>query len=88
MQTVAMGGTEVLDSTHPDQNRAIEIWAVVPLLLCAYRMGSAVLSIGMASAHACRKNAPGELGTSKRDDRFPRRTSDLLALSGEVAFGF
>jgi serine/threonine protein kinase len=31
VQTVAMGGTEVLDSTRPDQNRAVEIWAVVPL---------------------------------------------------------
>jgi serine/threonine protein kinase len=31
MQTVAMGGTEVLDNTRPDQNRAVEIWAVAPL---------------------------------------------------------
>jgi len=31
VQTVAMGGTEILDSTRPDQNRAVEIWAVVPL---------------------------------------------------------
>jgi len=31
IQTVAMGGTEILDSTRPDQNRAVEIWAVVPL---------------------------------------------------------
>jgi serine/threonine protein kinase len=31
VQTVAMGGTEVLDSTRPDQNRAVEIWVVAPL---------------------------------------------------------
>jgi serine/threonine protein kinase len=31
MQTIGMGGTELLDSTRPDQNRAVEVWAVVPL---------------------------------------------------------
>jgi serine/threonine protein kinase len=31
MQTIGMGGTELLDSKRPDQNRAVEIWAVVPL---------------------------------------------------------
>ena len=31
LQTVGMGGTELLDSTRPDQNRAVEVWAVVPL---------------------------------------------------------
>jgi serine/threonine protein kinase/outer membrane protein OmpA-like peptidoglycan-associated protein len=31
IQTVAMGGTEVLDNARPDQNRAVEIWAVAPL---------------------------------------------------------
>ena len=30
-QTIGMGGTELLDSKRPDQNRAVEIWAVVPL---------------------------------------------------------
>ena len=30
MQTIGMGGTELLDSNRPDQNRAVEIWAVVP----------------------------------------------------------
>ena len=30
LQTVGMGGTEILDSTRPDQNRAVEVWAVVP----------------------------------------------------------
>ena len=30
IQTVGMGGTEVLDSGRPDQNRAVEIWSVVP----------------------------------------------------------
>jgi serine/threonine protein kinase len=30
-QTIGMGGTELLDSTRPDQNRAVEVWAVVPL---------------------------------------------------------
>jgi serine/threonine protein kinase len=31
MQTIGMGGTELLDSKQPGQNRAVEIWAVVPL---------------------------------------------------------
>jgi len=31
MQTIGMGGTELLDSRRPDQNRAVEVWAVVPL---------------------------------------------------------
>ena len=31
MQTIGMGGTEILDSKRPDQNRAVEVWAVVPL---------------------------------------------------------
>jgi serine/threonine protein kinase len=31
MQTIGMGGTELLDSKRPDQNRAVEIWLVVPL---------------------------------------------------------
>jgi serine/threonine protein kinase len=30
MQTIGMGGTELLDSTRLDQNRAVEVWAVVP----------------------------------------------------------
>jgi len=30
MQTIGMGGTELLDSRRPDQNRAVEIWAIVP----------------------------------------------------------
>jgi serine/threonine protein kinase len=30
MQTIGMGGTELLDSTRPDQNRAVEVWAVAP----------------------------------------------------------
>jgi serine/threonine protein kinase len=30
MQTIGMGGTELLDSTRPNQNRAVEVWAVVP----------------------------------------------------------
>jgi outer membrane protein OmpA-like peptidoglycan-associated protein len=30
-QTIGMGGTELLDSKRPDQNRAVEVWAVVPL---------------------------------------------------------
>jgi serine/threonine protein kinase len=30
MQTIGMGGSELLDSRRPDQNRAVEIWAVVP----------------------------------------------------------
>jgi serine/threonine protein kinase len=31
MQTIGMGGTVLLDSKRPDQNRAVEVWAVVPL---------------------------------------------------------
>jgi outer membrane protein OmpA-like peptidoglycan-associated protein len=31
IQTIGMGGTELLDSKRPDQNRAVEVWAVVPL---------------------------------------------------------
>jgi outer membrane protein OmpA-like peptidoglycan-associated protein len=30
VRTVAMGGTDLLSSRRPDQNRAVEIWAVVP----------------------------------------------------------
>jgi serine/threonine protein kinase len=30
MQTIGMGGSELLDSSRPDQNRAVEVWAVVP----------------------------------------------------------
>jgi len=30
IHTVAMGGTDVLENTRPDQNRAVEIWTVVP----------------------------------------------------------
>ena len=30
MQTIGMGGTELLDSRRPDQNRAVEVWAIVP----------------------------------------------------------
>jgi outer membrane protein OmpA-like peptidoglycan-associated protein len=30
IQAVAMGGTELLDNQRPDQNRAVEIWEVVP----------------------------------------------------------
>ncbi len=30
MQTIGMGGTALLDSSRPDQNRAVEVWAVVP----------------------------------------------------------
>jgi outer membrane protein OmpA-like peptidoglycan-associated protein len=30
IQTIGMGGTELLDSKRPDENRAVEIWAVVP----------------------------------------------------------
>jgi serine/threonine protein kinase len=30
MQTIGMGGTELLDSNRPDQNRAVEVWAVLP----------------------------------------------------------
>jgi outer membrane protein OmpA-like peptidoglycan-associated protein len=31
MQTIGMGGTELLDSKLPGQNRAVEVWVVVPL---------------------------------------------------------
>ena len=31
MQTIGMGGTELLDNKRPDQNRAVEVWTVVPL---------------------------------------------------------
>jgi outer membrane protein OmpA-like peptidoglycan-associated protein len=31
MQTIGMGGTELLDSKRPEQNRVVEVWAVVPL---------------------------------------------------------
>jgi serine/threonine protein kinase len=31
MQTIGMGGTELLDNKLPNQNRAVEVWAVVPL---------------------------------------------------------
>jgi outer membrane protein OmpA-like peptidoglycan-associated protein len=30
VRTVGMGGTDLLSSKRPDQNRAVEIWAVVP----------------------------------------------------------
>jgi outer membrane protein OmpA-like peptidoglycan-associated protein len=30
VRTVGMGGTELLSSRRPDQNRAVEIWAVIP----------------------------------------------------------
>ena len=30
MQTIGMGGTQILDSKRPDQNRVVEVWAVVP----------------------------------------------------------
>ena len=30
VRTVGMGGTELLGSRRPDQNRAVEIWAVIP----------------------------------------------------------
>jgi outer membrane protein OmpA-like peptidoglycan-associated protein len=30
IHTVAMGSTDLLDSKRPEQNRAVEIWAVVP----------------------------------------------------------
>jgi outer membrane protein OmpA-like peptidoglycan-associated protein len=30
IHTVAMGGTDLLENTRPDQNRAVEIWSVVP----------------------------------------------------------
>jgi serine/threonine protein kinase len=31
IQTIGMGGTELLDSKRPEQNRAVEVWEVVPL---------------------------------------------------------
>ena len=31
MQTIGMGGTEILSNKRPDQNRAVEIWAVTVL---------------------------------------------------------
>jgi outer membrane protein OmpA-like peptidoglycan-associated protein len=31
IQTIGMGGTELLDKNRMDQNRAVEIWVVVPL---------------------------------------------------------
>ena len=31
MRTIGMGGTELLDNKRPDQNRAVEVWAVLPL---------------------------------------------------------
>jgi len=30
IHTVAMGSTDLLDSKRPEQNRAVEIWAVLP----------------------------------------------------------
>jgi len=30
-QTIGMGGTELLNDKRPEQNRAVEVWAVVPL---------------------------------------------------------
>jgi outer membrane protein OmpA-like peptidoglycan-associated protein len=30
IQTIGMGGTELLDSQRPGENRAVEVWAVVP----------------------------------------------------------
>jgi outer membrane protein OmpA-like peptidoglycan-associated protein len=30
-QTIGMGGTELLDSKRPEQNRGVEVWAVLPL---------------------------------------------------------
>jgi serine/threonine protein kinase len=30
MQTIGMGGTELLDSKRPGENRVVEVWAVVP----------------------------------------------------------
>jgi serine/threonine protein kinase len=30
IQTIGMGGTELLDSKRPNENRAVEVWAVVP----------------------------------------------------------
>lgn len=31
IRTIGMGGTQLLDSTKPDQNRAVEVWVVLPL---------------------------------------------------------
>jgi hypothetical protein len=31
IQTIGMGGTQLLDSANPDQNRAVEVWVVLPL---------------------------------------------------------
>ena len=31
IQTIGMGGTQLLDNANPDQNRAVEVWVVVPL---------------------------------------------------------
>ena len=31
IQTVGMGGTDILDSNEPNQNRAVEIWVLAPL---------------------------------------------------------
>ncbi|MBV9873472.1 MAG: protein kinase [Verrucomicrobia bacterium] len=31
IQTIGMGGTQLLDSAKPDQNRAVEVWVVLPL---------------------------------------------------------
>lgn len=30
IQTIGMGGSELLDNKRPDQNRAVEVWAVAP----------------------------------------------------------
>jgi outer membrane protein OmpA-like peptidoglycan-associated protein len=30
IHTVAMGGTDVLENTRPEQNRAVEVWSVIP----------------------------------------------------------
>jgi serine/threonine protein kinase len=31
IQTIGMGGTQLLDIANPDQNRAVEVWVVLPL---------------------------------------------------------
>jgi serine/threonine protein kinase len=31
IRTIGMGGSQLLDSANPDQNRAVEVWVVVPL---------------------------------------------------------
>jgi outer membrane protein OmpA-like peptidoglycan-associated protein len=31
IQTIGMGGTQLLDTAKPDQNRAVEVWVVLPL---------------------------------------------------------